>query len=172
MLSEEEKVRIRLEEEALLEGKRSTLLEREKLRQAENYQKEVRAKLNAQLNGKTRSRGRLILAVVLVSVALGLGWLLLSKSKMAPLEPDQQAFVDACQQEVFNQRGSSLIFANLDQIRAALNVSPEGFSWQGWADTNPQNSDSLDNPKLRYTFSCSGRLDKSSVRVEFYGDNP
>ncbi len=172
MLSEEEKVRIRLEEEALLEGKRSTLLEREKLRQAENYQKEVRAKLNAQLNGKTRSRGRLILAVVLVSVALGLGWLLLSKSKMAPLEPAQQTFVDACQQEVFNQRGSSLIFPNLDEIRAALNVSPEGFSWQGWAEINPQNPDGLDNPKLRYPFSCSGRLDKSSVRVEFYGDNP
>lgn len=172
MLSEEEKVRIRLQEEALLEGRRSTLFEREKLRQAENYQKEVRAKLNAQLNGKTRSRGRWVLGFLLLGMVFGLGWLLLSKTKMAPLEPVQQAFVDACQQEVFNQRGSSLIFPNLDEIRAALNVSPENFSWQGWAETNPQAPDNLDNPKLRYTFSCSGRLDQSRVRVEFYGDIP
>ena len=155
MLSEEEKTKIRAEEEAKAKQKLETQEERRRAKAALEFREEVKAELIP----KPRSRWWVGLLVFALAGAAGAGWWITRPKAMteissAPVQGGIQdgELVNKCQLEVQNQLGlSSRAEFGLDGDAASqFFVNTDGKTWDSWVR--------YQSPKLgltRQNFSCS-----------------
>jgi|GEM_PF-2160332 len=168
MLSEQDKVQIRAEEQAKLEQEQARLEVGLRLEAAAQYREEVARALKGGPGGANKSGGRRWGWVVagLLLTGTGLTWWLLWPSSKVVLEPLEAAFVQSCETEVTARVGEGWTFPPPDQIKVALSVSAEGRSWQGFVAREGR----------RQSFSCLGATvggnSGDGVRLELFGEEP
>jgi hypothetical protein len=154
MLSEEEKARIRAEEEARAKQKLEAQEERQKARAALEFRESVKVELNP----KKAFRWWIPLLVFVLASAAGAGWWLTRPKapeiSSVPIQGgiEDTELVSKCQTEVQTQLGfSSTAEFGLDADAASqIFVNTDGKTWDSWVR--------YQDPKiglLRRNFSCS-----------------
>ena len=167
MLSEEDKLRIRAEEEAKLEQYQSRLEEKQRREAAAQYREEVARDLKVRPSGRGGRRwGWVWIGTILLLAGTGVAWWFLKPSSKLVLEPLEAAFVQSCQEQVAARVGEGWTFPAQDQIKANLSLSAEGRSWQGFVTREGR----------RQSFSCLGQTvggnSGDGVRLELFGEEP
>jgi len=163
MLSEEDKLRIRAEEQAKLEQYQSRLEKKLRREAAAQYREEVvRALKGRRAGGRWLWMG----AILLLLAGTGAAWWFLKPSSKVVLEPLEAAFVQNCQEQVAARVGEGWTFPPDDQIKANLSLSAEGRSWQGFVVQGER----------RQSFSCLGQTvganSSDGVRLELFEEEP
>ncbi len=154
MLNEEEKARIRAEEEARAKEKLEAQKEREKALAA----LEFRVSVKAELNPKRVFRWWIPMLVLVLATAAGAGWWITRPKppeiSSAPIQGgiEDSELIGKCQTEVQNQLGfSSTAEFGLDGDAASqVFLSADGKTWDSWVR--------YQDPKIglmRRNFSCS-----------------
>ncbi len=159
MLSEEDRVRIRAEEQAKLEEQRARLEEKLRLEAAVQYREEVARALKRGRGARAWGWGWGV-AVLLLLAGTGAAWWWLRPSSGGVLELLEAAFVQSCQEQVAARVGEGWTFPPQDQIKAALTVSAEGRSWQSF----------ITQEGRRQSFSCLGGTVGDTVQLELFGE--
>ena len=154
MLNEEDKERIRAEEVSRLEEERSRLEETLKREAVVQYREEVARALQ----GKRKGRWGWVALLILMGGAVV--WGLLLPSGVQILESEEAAFVQRCQAEVSARVGPDWAFPQDDQIKAALVLSAEERSWQGF----------ITREGRQQSFLCTSSAVRKDVRLELLGE--
>ena len=155
MLNEEDKARIRAEEVSRLEEERSRLEETLKREAVVQYREEVARALQGKQKGRW---GWGVALLILVGGAVV--WGLLLPSGVQILESEEAAFVQRCQAEVSARVGPDWAFPQDDQIKAALVLSAEERSWQGF----------ITREGRQQSFLCTSSAVRKDVRLELLGE--
>jgi hypothetical protein len=166
MLNEEEKARIRAEEEAKAQQKLEQQEDRQKARAALEFRESVKVELNP----KRAFRWWIPMLVFVLATAAGAGWWLTRpKPPEVSSAPIQGGIEDGellakCQTEVQNQLGfSSTAEFGLDGDAASqVFVNTDGKTWDSWVR--------YQDPKIglmRRNFSCSFTTTDCVFNVRF-----
>jgi hypothetical protein len=154
MLSDEEKARIRAEEEARAKQKLEAQEERQKVRAALEFRESVKVELNP----KKAFRWWIPMLVFVLATAAGAGWWLTRPKtpeiSSAPIQGgiEDGELVSKCQGEVQTQLGltAQLEFGLDGDATSQFFVNTDGKTWDSWVR--------YQDPKIgltRRTFSCS-----------------
>ncbi len=126
---------------------------------AAQYREEVARELKQRRGG--RRWGWAAAFLLLAGLGGGAVWWRVQPSNGVGLEPLEAAFVQNCEAEVVARVGEGWTFPAADQIKAALNVSAEGRSWQGIVLQGER----------KQSFSCLGQtVGSGEVRLELFGE--
>jgi hypothetical protein len=166
MLNEEEKAKIRNEEQALAKSKLEAQEQRLKAKAALEFREGVKAELLP----KRRSRWWVGALVFLLASAAGAGWWITRSKPMTEISsaPVQGGIEDAelvskCQTEVLAQLGFSKLEFGLDgDATSQFFVNTDGKTWDSWVR--------YQDPKLgltRQNFSCSFTTADCLFNVQF-----
>jgi hypothetical protein len=166
MLSEEEKARIRAEEEARVKQKLEAQEEREKARAALEFREAVKVELNP----KRVFRWWIGVLVFVLATAAGAGWWITRPKppeiSSAPIQGgiEDNELLAKCQTEVQNQLGfsSSAEFGLDGDAASQVFVSSDGKTWDSWVR--------YQDPKIglmRRNFSCSFTTSDCVFNVRF-----
>jgi hypothetical protein len=166
MLNEEEKARIRAEEEAKAQQKLEAQEERDKARAALEFRESVKVELNP----KRAFRWWIPMLVFVLATAAGAGWWITRpKSPIISSAPVQGGIEDSelvskCQTEVQTQLSfvGQLEFGLDDDAASQFFVSTDGKTWDSWVR--------YQDPKIglmRRIFSCSFTVADCLFNVRF-----
>jgi hypothetical protein len=166
MLSEEEKARIRAEEEARVKQKLEAQEEREKARAALEFREAVKVELNP----KRMFRWWIGVLVFVLATAAGAGWWITRPKppeiSSAPIQGgiEDGELISKCQGEVKTQLGltAQLEFGLDGDATSQFFVNTDGKTWDSWVR--------YQDPKIgltRRNFSCSFTTSDCVFNVRF-----
>ncbi len=164
MLSEEEKNRIRAEEEAEARALLERDLQVQKIRALESYRADVRSEVRADLQPRARNNWWFLLLIPVLGLTV---FALLPRSSPSGIAEDtsggiaNSSLVERCQSEVRNYlNDENAKFPDVEEISSQISSSADGKRWDGWVICPAQET------VQKAEFSCQYTPATDQVKVE------